>query len=55
MECVKHRCPNPNCRAVLAIPRQPNWHRVRCAACGSKITMPPTLRRQPSPLAVQAT
>ena len=44
MSTVNHRCPNPRCVVLLTVPRQTEWHRVRCRGCGNIFVMPPTKR-----------
>ena len=33
-------CPNLTCRAVLRVPQQTRGKKVRCAQCGTTLTIP---------------
>jgi len=44
MRLFKHRCPNPKCRALLAIPEKVRGQYVRCASCGQFFFVPLLLR-----------
>lgn len=33
-------CPNLTCRAVLRVPQQTRGKKVRCARCGTTLTIP---------------
>jgi len=40
MRCFKHRCPNPDCRALLSIPDETRGHSARCAKCEHSFFVP---------------
>jgi hypothetical protein len=40
MQCFKHRCPNPKCRALLSIPEETRGHSARCAKCEQSFFVP---------------
>ena len=44
MQCFEHRCPNPDCRAVLSIPETMRGHNARCAKCNQSFFVPYILR-----------
>ncbi|HUS90221.1 MAG TPA: IBR domain-containing protein [Phycisphaerae bacterium] len=40
MRSFKHRCPNPDCRAVLSVPETTRGRNVRCGKCGHSFFAP---------------
>jgi len=43
MRVLRVRCPNPRCRVILAIPREIQGQRVKCAGCGQSFPVPISL------------
>jgi predicted Zn finger-like uncharacterized protein len=40
MPRFKHRCPNPKCRAILAIDEKKRGKHVRCSECSQSFVVP---------------
>jgi len=44
MQYFEHRCPNPDCRAILSIPETMRGRNARCAKCNHSFFVPYILR-----------